>query len=226
MDLMQAILERHAVRSYRDEPLSREAVTHLEEVIAQCNAEAGLHFQLIRECPAAFSRLASYGMLKGVRDCVAFVGRQEEGLDEKVGYYGELVALEAQRAGLNSCWIALTYRRKHLGTHIAPDEACPCVLAIGYGTHQGKPHAGKPIEKLCHSDEDPAPDWFIAGVRAAQLAPTAMNRQRFFIELSEKTTHVSSLGGPCTAIDLGIVKRHFEIGAQSVLPSWHWEQMP
>jgi len=49
-----------------------------------------------------------------------------------------------------------------------------------------------------------------------------MNRQRFLIELNEKTVHISSLGGPCTAIDLGIVKRHFEIGAQSVLPSWHW----
>lgn len=105
---------------------------------------------------------------------------------------------------------------------VALKETCPCVLAIGRGTHQGKPHATKPIEKLCRSDENPAPDWFVAGTRAAQLAPTAMNRQRFFIELNEKTVHISSLGGPCTTIDLGIVKRHFEIGAQSVLPSWRW----
>lgn len=223
MDLMQAIERRHAVRSYRDEPLSHEAVACLDEVIAQCNAEGGLRFQLVRECPAAFSRLASYGMFKGVRDCVAFVGRREDGLDEKTGYYGELVALEAQRAGLNSCWIASTYRKKHLKAHIGPDEACPCVLAVGYGTNQGKPRATKPLEKLCRSDEDPAPDWFIAGAQAAQLAPTAMNRQRFLIELREKAVRISSLGGPCTAIDLGIVKRHFEIGAQSVLPSWRWE---
>lgn len=112
MDLMQAIEERHAVRSYRDKPLSHEAVARLEKVIARCNAEGGLRFQLVRECPSAFSRLASYGMFKGVRDCIAFVGRQEDGLEEKIGYYGELIALEAQRAGLNSCWVALTYRKK------------------------------------------------------------------------------------------------------------------
>ena len=222
MDLMQAIEERHAVRSYQDKSLSHEAVAHLEEVIARCNAEGGLRFQLVRECPSAFSRLASYGMFKGVRDCIAFVGRQEDGLEEKIGYYGELIALEAQRAGLNSCWVALTYRKKHLKARIGPDETCPCVLAIGYGANQGKSHVTKSLEKLCRCDENPAPDWFIAEARAAQLAPTAMNRQRFLIELNEKTVHISSLGGPSTAIDLGIVKRHFEIGAQSVLPSWRW----
>lgn len=41
MDLMQAIEERHAVRSYRDKPLSHEAVARLEKVIARCNAEGG-----------------------------------------------------------------------------------------------------------------------------------------------------------------------------------------
>ena len=223
MDLMQAIEQRHAVRSYRDEPLSREAVARLYDAIARCNAEGGLHFRLVRQCPAAFAGLASYGMFKGVRDCVAFVGRREDGLDERIGYYGELVALEAQRIGLNSCWVAATYRKKRLAADIGPDETCPCVLAVGYGAHPGKPHATKPIEKLCRSDENPAPDWFVAGVRAAQLAPTAMNRQRFLIELREKTVDVSSLGGPYAAIDLGIVKRHFEIGAQSVSPSWRWE---
>ena len=118
MDLMQAIEERHAVRSYRDKPLSHEAVAHLEAVIARCNAEGSLRFQLVRECPSAFSWLASYGMFKGVRDCIAFVGRQEDGLEEKIGYYGELIALEAQRADLNSCWVALTYRKKHLKARI------------------------------------------------------------------------------------------------------------
>ena len=127
--------------------------------------------------------------------------------DERIGYYGELVALEAQRIGLNSCWVAATYRKKRLAADIGPDETCPCVLAVGYGAHPGKPHATKPLEKLCRSDENPAPDWFVAGVRAAQLAPTAMNRQRFLIELREKTVDVSSLGGPYAAIDLGIVKR-------------------
>lgn len=39
MNLMQAIEERHAVRSHHDKPLSHEVVAHLEEVIARCNTE-------------------------------------------------------------------------------------------------------------------------------------------------------------------------------------------
>ena len=101
MNLMQAIEERHAVRSYRDKPLSHEVAAHLKEVITRCNTEGDLRFQLVRECPSAFSRFASYGMFKGVHDCVAFIGRREDGLEEKIGYYGELLALEAQRVGLN-----------------------------------------------------------------------------------------------------------------------------
>ena len=51
MDLMQAIEERHAVRSYRDKPLSHEAVAHLEAVIARCNAEGSLRFNWSENVP-------------------------------------------------------------------------------------------------------------------------------------------------------------------------------
>ncbi|MFR3273996.1 MAG: nitroreductase family protein [Slackia sp.] len=51
---MQAIEERHAVRSYRDKPLSHVVVAHLKEVITRCNTEGDLR-QLVRECPSAFA---------------------------------------------------------------------------------------------------------------------------------------------------------------------------
>ena len=224
MDIMQAIEQRHSVRKYADTPIEPAAVERLERVIAHCNAESGLRFRLCLNDPAPFaSRLATYGMFEGVRDYVALVGEKGPLLEEKVGYYGELVALEAQMAGLNTCWVALTYRKKALAATIADAEACPCVLALGYGIGQGFPRKTKPVGKLCRSDCDPLPDWFAAGMRAAQLAPTALNQQRFLITLENGSVQAVALAAPCANIDLGIVKRHFELGARSVRPDWSWK---
>jgi hypothetical protein len=66
------------------------------------------------------------------------------------------------------------------------------------------------------------PKWFHKGIEAALLAPTAVNQQKFIIEYLghkdfSKLPKVSaralfSMAG-YSKIDLGIVKRHFEIGA-------------
>jgi len=71
-------------------------------------------------------------------------------------------------------------------------------------------------EKVGYYGEKLVPAWFLSGVEAALLAPTAVNQQKFkFIlhdgnKVSTKTSF--SLWG-YTQIDMGIVKYHFEIGA-------------
>ncbi len=57
------------------------------------------------------------------------------------------------------------------------------------------------------------PDWFENGMKAAMLAPTAMNQQKFMITLKDNTVYAKALLGFYAKIDLGIVKCHFEIGA-------------
>lgn len=58
------------------------------------------------------------------------------------------------------------------------------------------------------------------GVRYALLAPTALNQQTFWVQMLRKTNAdglplvaLSTNGGPCARVDLGIVKLHFELGA-------------
>ncbi len=43
MDLMEAVRARHSVRNYTDRPIEGEVLKALEEEIAACNREAGLH---------------------------------------------------------------------------------------------------------------------------------------------------------------------------------------
>lgn len=120
--------------------------------------------------------------------------------------------LLAQTLGLNTCWVALTYRKGRSRCQVGQDEKLVCVIALGYGTTQGEAHTSRAVTALCRVDE-PMPEWFRLGMEAALLAPTAMNQQRFRFTLSGGAVRGESTGGFYSRVDLGIVKYHFELGA-------------
>ncbi len=62
--------------------------------------------------PKAFdSKMAHYGNFSGVNNYLALIGKKDKDLEEKCGYYGEKIVLYAQTLGLNTCWVALTYKK-------------------------------------------------------------------------------------------------------------------
>lgn len=210
MELLQAIKLRHSVRSYNNTAIDNETVGKLQNVVEQCNADSGLHIQLITNEPKAFdSFMAHYGKFSGVTNYVALIGKK--GMDEAIGYYGEKIVLEAQMLGLNTCWVALTYKKIKNAFKVGKGEKLYCVLSIGYGATQGVEHKIKKYEDV--SSTKNAPEWFVNGVNAALLAPTAMNQQKFTIDYKDGKVIARALSGFYTKIDLGIVKYHFEIGA-------------
>ena len=110
MDLLQAMKERHSVRSYKEKPIEAGTVERLRSFITECNKESGLHMQLVLDEFHAFKGfMAHYGKFSGVRNYIALIGRKGNDLEEKCGYYGERIVLYAQTLGLNTCWVALTY---------------------------------------------------------------------------------------------------------------------
>ena len=220
MDLMEAIKCRHAVRSYEDRPIAGEARYEMQELLSQLNQESGLNMQLVLNEPKAFSGfMAHYGKFSGVRNYIALVGKKGPKLDEDCGYYGEKAVLKAQQLGLNTCWVAMTYQKVPGALQIASGEKLAVVIALGYGATQGAPHPVKPVEKLCSAD-GPLPPWFRQGVEAAQLAPTAMNQQKFHFSLKDGAVSAKPGTGFYTKMDLSIAKCHFEIGAGSA--DWRW----
>ena len=221
MDIMQAVRERHSVRAYLDKPLRKEDVAALEEAIGQCNGESGLSMQLVANEPKAFGgMMAKYGKLSGVRNYIAVVGdKNDADLEEKSGYYGERLVLLSQQLGLNTCWVALTYRKVKTAFTVAPGEKLCLVIAIGYGKTAGQPHQGKPPEAVMQCPE-PVPNWFLHGVQAALLAPTAMNQQKFTLRYEHGRVAAKAGRGFFSKVDLGIVKYHFELGARPENVSW------
>lgn len=222
MSLRKIMEERHSVRSYEDKAIEGEVKEELLSFINQCNEESGLHIQLITDEPQAFSGfMAHYGKFSGVKNYLALVGRKGPDLEEKCGYFGESIVLKAQQLGLNTCWVAQTYSKVKDTYQAAPGEKLCCVIAIGYGTTQGVPHKVKPIEALCKV-EGRMPEWFQRGMEAAQLAPTALNQQKFMFTLKENRISAKAGIGFYTKIDLGIAKSHFE--TEAVGSEWKWEE--
>lgn len=213
MDISEAIKERHSVRAYTDKKIEGEVLFALENKIAEINGESGLNVQLVLNEEKAFGgRMARYGKFSGVKNYIAMVGKKGADLSEKVGYYGQKLVLFAQTLGLNTCWVALTYKKVKTAYKIEEGEKLALVIAIGYGATQGVPHKSKSINAVSNAGEN-SPEWFVNGVRAALLAPTAMNQQKFFFTLKDGEVTAKPGLGFYAKVDLGIVKYHFELGS-------------
>ena len=222
MTIQEAIVARHSVRQYLEKPIESEKVAQLQALIDECNKVGQLHLQLVTNEPKAFaSGMAKYGGFKGVGNYIAVVGPKGE--DVKLGYYGEKVVLLAQTLALNTCWVGLSYKKQPDQYQVLEGESLLAVIALGYGINQGNAHPQKKgIEHFCRVD-GAMPDWFRRGMEAALLAPTAVNQQKFEfilhegnrVEAKAKFTFIGY-----AALDLGIAKCHFKIGAGKENFSW------
>ena len=212
MDLREAIKSRHSVRKYKNIPIPEDLVAKLNMLIDACNAESGLHIQLILDDPECFDTLLGrYGMFRNANNYLALVGPKSlPRLEELCGYYGQQIVIAAQMMGLNTCWVAGTYSRGKCKADQESGEKIVCVIAIGYGETQGVKHKSKPVSKICDVPEEEMPVWFKNGVKAAMMAPTAMNQQKFMITLDGDKAVITAGRGPMTNIDLGIVRYNFE----------------
>lgn len=211
MNIEEAIKSRHSVRQYTDKKIDGETKKLLADEIAACNSESGLNIQLVTDEENAFGGfMAKYGHFENVRNYIALIGKKSDDLHEKIGYYGERVALFAQSLGLNTCWVAMSYSKGKAECEVKKGEKLVCVLSLGYGKTQGVAHRSKKAEELYKSDEPTLPYWFEKGLEGAMLAPTATNQQKFLITLKNGNASISSTGGFYSKVDLGIVKYHFE----------------
>lgn len=114
--------------------------------------------------------------------------------------------------GLNTCWVAMTYKKGAAKLQLNRGEKLCLVIAVGYGLFNGVPHKSRPGESVMNVQGTP-PDWFLKGIDAALLAPTAMNQQKFVFSLDRDTVSAKAGLGFYSKIDLGIAKYHFELGA-------------
>lgn len=222
MSWSTAITDRISRRTFRDEPLRPEERRRIEALIAEINRASGLSLQFVEDGSAAFSSMKkTYGMFKNVRALILLKGAAElPDLREKAGYYGEGLMLDMVEMGLGTCWVGGTFDRAAFS--VPAGEQIVCAMLTG---HIDRPtlkdrvmiaqahNKRKPLSERVDADA-PLPEWLERGMRAVIPAPSAVNRQK---------PHFTYRDGVLTAsvpddyamdlVDLGIAKRHFELGA-------------
>ncbi len=222
--LLEAVDIRRSRRTFSNKPLSNEHLQHLQNMVQAYNQESGLHMHLIEDASEAFAGFRkSYGVFKGVRTILALIGNaSDKNLEEKCGYYGELLVLEATRMGVGSCWVGGTYSKKADVFEVGETQKLCCVIAIGEVPketrrekliHKLSARRSKSIEQMLETDCE-APEWLTAGMKAVQKAPSAVNHQPVLFKYrNNKLTASVKNKHAFENIDLGIAKAHFVIAA-------------
>ncbi len=214
MNTIEAMEKRHTVRKYTDKKISGEILEMIKKRINELNKEYGLSMKLITENKDAFGGFAKLFMTRGVRNYLILAGNETNDLEEKLGYCGMDLALLAQQLGLNSWWVGGTFNKEKITNMMQASfkGKVASILALGYGASNGKPHKSKNIEEVSEY-KGTAPEWFVKGVQAALLAPTAMNKQVFVLKGNGSKVAINCEHGVYTNIEKGIVKYCFEKGA-------------
>lgn len=210
----EAILLRHSVRAYEDKKIEKDVVRQINDKIEKLNLIGNLHLQFIEDADKTYSSFINKARgLGSAPSVIACVGEDTDDLDERVGYYGEKLVIFLQQLGLNTCWTG-TFSKKNINAEVNNGERLVICIAVGYGKDQGKPRKSKTADQVTEGRKD-KPEWFNSGVELALLAPTAINQQKFTIKLNDDdTVEFTDNGGVLSRVDLGIVKCHFEIGAE------------
>ena len=208
MDILDIMRKRHSVRSFRSLEIGSAAADILDGYIDGINKEYGVSLRLVTGEPKAFGGLISkIGTFKNVHSY--FVVAAPKDKEFEAGYCGELALLKAAELGINSCWVGMTYSKGFVRAE--GEDKIFAVIALGYGDNNGIPHNSKPIEKLCSYRGEP--QWFMRGMEGAMLAPTAMNRQKFFFRWDGRQVTAQAGAGVGTVLDLGIAVCHFELAS-------------
>ena len=216
MDFKEAMKKRHVVRRYRDEELDLETVSALKKRVEEDNEKYQVHVRLETEDSSALNLMGKLASKNAVNYFI-MSGKESADLNERLGYVGADLMLYAQTLGLNTWWIGGTFSKKNVERKV-PNQQVIGIIVVGYGETAGKRHKQKDVEAVS-SYEGETPDWFVAGVNAALLAPTAFGKQNFLI--SGKGQKVALKCDTCGE-DLGLVKYHFELGAGK--ENFEWEQ--
>ena len=213
MTELEAIKARHSVRSYLDKEIEAEKQALISAEVQKVNDESGLSIQVFFNDSDCFdTNRADYGIFKNCKNYFVLIGKK--GMDEEIGYFGQRLVLFVQTLGLNTCWAKMSYKKGSVQGEVKQGEKRYIVIALGYGETQGNGRKTKPADKLSNISEA-SPEWFKKGVEAAQLAPTAINQQAFYLRQEGSSVKAKTfLGLPSLAkMDLGIVKYNFEVAA-------------
>ncbi len=247
---LKAIDTRRSRRQYNGMAIAQDIQKHLSKFCTEFQPFPHARSVLINKSPKRLfkSIIGPYGKIKGAPAFIAFIGNMDSPtVQEEVGYTGEGVIMEAEALKLATCWVGGFFRREVASSFIkmTDNERIIAVTPVGYSlehksleerlmTGFGWTHRRKPLSTMVTGlKEAEWPEWIRAALKAAMIAPSAVNRQPwcFKIEPDYITVSVNRPGmefNVAKRLDCGIAMLHIEVAAlnHSVQGKWEFLESP
>jgi nitroreductase len=241
-----AIDNRRSRRRYNPaKTISDQVLTDLNNACAEFRPFPHARAELITEhCDEVFKGVVgAYGKIKCAQAFIAFIGDiSDDHIQEKIGYIGEGIILEATALHLATCWVGGFFRSEIVASlvRMGANEKILSVTPVGYATELesleekimtgfGWTHKRKPLSGLVTGlNESNWPGWIKSSIEAARKAPSAINRQpwHFHVEPAAITVSVRTSGPEFNVskrLDCGIAMLHIEVASMNSGISGKWE---
>ncbi|WP_304749631.1 nitroreductase family protein [Dubosiella newyorkensis] len=211
LSMKEAIYTRHTVRQYKKKAIPQAILDKLSKRIEQVNQTYNTKISLKCDQKDGLFLPLRYVIAKNAINYMILASDDRIRADENIGEASADLMLYAQTLGLNTWWIGGTWNHKKVKTQAQADHVIG-ILVFGYGETSGKPHPSKNSREVSLY-EGKEPDWFRKGVDAALLAPTALNKQNFFLQGKGDEVSIHTKEAAFSLADQGIVRYFFELGA-------------
>lgn len=240
-----AIMIRRSRRQFDARPVEDSTLVSIQKFLSEFSPFLETRAVLVNQSTNEVFKgaIGHLGKIKGAPAFIAFIGNMDDpNIQEKVGYLGEGVILEATASNLATCWVGGFFRPEiaSLLAGAGKNERVLAVTPIGYAredlsledrimTGFGRNHLRKPLAELVTGlEETNWPSWIKKALEAARLAPSAVNRQpwRFEVQVDNITVAVDTLNDSYNIskrLDCGIAMLHIEIAALDSKMQGRWE---
>lgn len=231
---LAAVARRTSRRAFDGEPVGAEILDELGECCRTFRPYPDARVVLVRSTEIdVFKGIAgSYGKVTGSPHLLVFVADAHKPFpDQHVGYTGEGIVLEATRLGLDTCWVGGFFSAQKVGrvVDLSDGERVYAVSPVGHAVsapsssestmrRMAGSHKRKSIDEVAPGIDGSWPEWAVAAVETARIAPSAVNRQPWRFRLDDGQLVVAKDRGFETPkvtkrLDCGIAMLHLELGA-------------
>lgn len=232
MNIINAIKERHSVRTYEAKEIEKEIIEKIEKYLE--NIESPFKNKVkIRLVRAGYSneskKLGTYGVIKGANYFLVAVCEGKDFDFTALGYELEKVILYCTSLGLGTCWIGGTFNKGNFAkaVNLNEKEILPIISPLGYEADKKSFIASifskstgkrKDFEELFFNGnfntpltKEEAGDYKEV-LEMVRLAPSAVNKQPWRILRENNNYHFYIDGkGEFPKIDMGIALSHFHL---------------
>jgi nitroreductase len=242
----EATASRHSRRVYTAAPVDSETLDTLASACEGFHPYPDARVTLVTEPGTDIFTgvIGSYGKVTGAPHVLCVIVDEDAPFAQQhAGYVGEAAVLEATSLGLGTCWIGGFFdpekaaRLVRLGENERVVAVSPVGIAVDdySGSERAmrtmsSAHKRKSLERIVPEGTAGWPDWALAAVECARIAPSAVNRQPWRFRMRNRDLLISrdspiEMPRVTKALDCGIAMLHIQLGALSKGVMGRWEDL-